>query len=215
MVFGYLKLVSNDPSSTLSSFMDFLSRKTVSVQCICMISIHLAIQGSVHGSYFNGTQFHEVCFDEMQFDWFQIESIGFHGFLFNRNDIDGIFVIVAVSQGHLLQIVLISSMNFPSTDFVLKDFKTMKKAFLFFTVFKKSIHWVLVGGVNFHSLLMNEMAFNGFSNNEVQFRRFPTNEINFQIISAMQSFPKCFQSTILVFVGFPLTIRWLHGLSFA
>ena len=105
--------------------------------------------------------------------------------------------------------------EFPINGFCSQGLQNNKKAFLFFTVFKKSIHWVLVGGVNFHSLLMNEMAFNGFSNNEVQFRRFPTNEINFQIISAMQSFPKCFQSTILVFVGFPLTIRWLHGLSFA
>ena len=42
LAFWLLELVSMDFSSTISSSMDFLSKKTVSLQSICLITVHLA-----------------------------------------------------------------------------------------------------------------------------------------------------------------------------
>ena len=90
-----------------------------------------------------------------------------------------------------------------------------KSFFLVFTVIKQNLLWILVDRVDFHTFLIDEFIFNCFPYNEVQFRGFPMTEINIYGFSSMTSFSIGFQSFVLVFVDFPLTIGCLHGFSFA
>ena len=62
---------------------------------------------------------------------------------------------------------------------------------------------------------MDEILYNCLSNNEIQFRGFAVKDIYFQGVPSMQSFSVVFQSTLLVFMEFPLRIGCLHVLSSA
>ena len=85
----------------------------------------------------------------------------------------------------------------------------------FVTIFERVCHWILIDGVDFHSYIMNEINFNGLSINEIQFRDFPLKDVYFHGVPSMKSLSLVLQSTLLVFMGFTLRIRCLHGLSSA
>ena len=142
LAFWLFKLVSMDFSSILSSSMDFLSMKLVYLQCLCLILIHLAFPSvkwfwflfhhwwrQFPWNCFDGTQFRELSLNRVQVGWFQIDSIGFHGFFSNWNDIHGSLFNETDLQGIFYTNFFFSFMDFPSTDFPLKDVQSVEKAF--------------------------------------------------------------------------------------
>ena len=73
------------------------------------------------------THFHELSVIEIQFGWFQIDSIGFHGFRSTRNNIHGYWMDQTNSPGKPIHKHFTFFHNLPSTDFVFKDFQSMVK----------------------------------------------------------------------------------------
>ena len=209
--------------------MDFLLKKQVFLHCICFKSVHLRYhqwsgfgycftidERNFHGSYFYGTNFHE--FLSTKFN-----SIGFkclRGFFSNRNDIWGNLIDETYFQEISYSNFLLSPMNLPSTDFVLKGFELVKN----FSWFSQLVH------ENAFEFLLMELIFtassrikwvsndlNGFPNNRVQFYSFPMKKFNLDGLPSLKSISIGFQSTLLVFLKlkFLLRIGCLHGVSFA
>ena len=103
LAFWLLELVSMDFSSTISNSMDILSKKTsflakhlfdngppgipVSEEVLVLVSpLTKAVSMEPTSMEHNFTNF----INRIHYGWFQIDSIGFHGFFSNLNEIHGI-----------------------------------------------------------------------------------------------------------------------------
>ena len=103
--------------SIISTFLNLLSKKPVSTQCTCMKSFHLDIPSMKWFRFFfhhwwrqfssillrRKDKFPKISFDDIHFDWLQINSTGFHWFFSNRNDTHGFLFNETDFQRNLIQ----------------------------------------------------------------------------------------------------------------
>ena len=193
LAFWLLKLLSMDFSSTIYRSMDFLSRKPVSLQRICLITVNLAFP-SLKWFWFlfhhwrrqfpwillrwntisrTFRQFNSIWLISNRFNWFPWI------FFQSKRDLRNFFQCNRFPRKSYPQ-----SFNFfhffPINTFCSQGLPISGKSFLVLTEFKRNFLCFLVDGAVFRSFFMDEMLFTRFSNNEVQFLGFPTNEVTFQ-----------------------------------
>ena len=145
-------------------------------------------------------KFPKTSFDDIHFDWLQINSIGFHWFFSNRNDTHGILVIETDFQrNHIHKLFLRSSI----LQILISWIQINQNCFFRYSSLKLNFLRIPVDGFGFNIFSMEEINLSGFSVHEAHFLGFLLNGNKFLGFSRMK----------LISIDFHSTSFMLHGVT--
>ena len=206
--------------------MDFLPKKAVSLHCICLKSVHLAFPAMKWFLVIASPMMKAVSLDptpmEHNFTKFPTTKL----ILIAFKSIQMVSIVIFQAKRYprnfnqcnrfprKSQIVLISSMIFPSADFDLKDFQSRKKLFRLSQLLKgvssefllMELIFIASSWMKWISMVSLRTKFNSVD--------FPRMKSIFNFFSSMKSFPTGLQSTIFGFHLFPIDYRLIEPVFF-
>ena len=144
---------------------------------------------------------HELSFDDIQFDWLQINLISFHWLFSNRNDTHGFLINETDFWGNLIHEF------FPRNSLWQKlvSWNSIRSKLFFFrySSLKLNFRQFPVDGVILYTFSMEDINFRGFPVHEAHFRGFLLNGNKFLGFSRMK----------LISIDFHSTSFLLHGVT--
>ena len=145
-------------------------------------------------------KFPKISFDDIHFDWLQINSTGFHWFFSNRNDTHGILINeIDFQRNHIHKFFPRSSI----LQILISWIQINQNCFFRYSSLKLNFRQIPVDGFGFNKFSMEETSLSGFSVHEAQFLGLLLKGNKFLAFSSMK----------LLSIDFHSTSFRLHGVT--